>query len=84
MAIDLPDEAVTGCSSSSTESLPKSSSSDQSIASSNEDYKMNMSILHFFSKHMSEAHTRNPSDTESMAIESDSSSSSSVSSLSSS
>ncbi|XP_057806844.1 uncharacterized protein LOC131021599 [Salvia miltiorrhiza] len=80
MAIDSAEEAVSasaGC--SSTESLPKSSSSDQSTASSNAEATTNMSILHFFSKHKSTTHTRNSSDTESMAIESGYSSSSSVS-----
>lgn len=71
---------MAGC--SSRESLPKSSSSDQSTAFSNEEANMNMSILHFFSKHKNKAHSRNSSDIESMVIESDSSSSSSVSSLS--
>lgn len=80
MAIDLPEEAVSaGAGCSSTESLPKSSSSDQSTGSSNEEAKMNMSILHFFSKHKSLTHTRSSSDTELMAIESADSSSSSVS-----
>ncbi|XP_042012980.1 uncharacterized protein LOC121761396 [Salvia splendens] len=50
MAIDSPEEAVSaGAGCSSTESLPMSSSSDQSTAFSNEAAKTNMSILHFFS-----------------------------------
>ncbi|KAL1540861.1 hypothetical protein AAHA92_25152 [Salvia divinorum] len=80
MAIDSPEEAVSaGAGCSSTESLPKASSSDQSTVFSNEVAKTNMSILHFFSKHKSTTHTRSSSDTESMATESGYSSSSSVS-----
>ncbi|KAH6828279.1 hypothetical protein C2S53_017844 [Perilla frutescens var. hirtella] len=85
MAIDSPEEGMTaGAGCSSTESLPESSSSIQSTAYSNEEAKMNMSILHFFSKQKSATRTENSIDTESMVIETGYSSSSSVSPVSSS
>ncbi|XP_042016047.1 uncharacterized protein LOC121764019 isoform X2 [Salvia splendens] len=84
MAIESPEEAVSaGAGCSSAESLPMSSSSEQSTAFSNEAAKTNMSILHIFSKHKSTTNTRSPSDAESLATECGYSSSSSVSSSSS-
>ncbi|KAL6563460.1 hypothetical protein OROGR_002419 [Orobanche gracilis] len=65
---DEPEESVTaGGGRISTDSLPESTSSSvQSTASSssNEGPNMNMSILHFFSKHKSAmmTHTRNSID----------------------